>query len=393
MFQIDDSDEEEIELTQKNFDTSPFDLNNLINKKDEHDITLFNKKNIASDASSIASSCSSENENIRYNKPDYISNSDTVSSDNDTSVSAISVQKNKTKNIFKDELAQKREILYQMDRLKSKGVNVPYNFTMNSGLLEMQSAYDRIVKEKEIDGSVRFQRKMMMGFITGLEYLNTRYDPLTVQLDGWSEQVHENINDYDEVFEELHDKYKGNSSQMAPELKLLVSLSGSAFMFHLTKRMFSQSNVPDVESVLKENPELMKQFQQASAKSYMNGSSNKINMNELPQNTRSGKQPQEDGTDMFGMISNMFGMNNTSSNNTSMHQMNSQNVNMNDLHQNINMNSNNDDDGVEMLSISDDEINSIISDAMDMKITNNKTSIPSKKKSISKNLKRRVLDI
>jgi hypothetical protein len=279
-----------------------------------------------------------------------------------------------------------------MDRLKSKGVNVPYNFTMNSGLLEMQSAYDRIVKEKEIDGSVRFQRKMMMGFITGLEYLNTRYDPLTVQLDGWSEQVHENINDYDEVFEELHDKYKGNSSQMAPELKLLVSLSGSAFMFHLTKRMFSQSNVPDVESVLKENPELMKQFQQASAKAYMNGSSNKINMNEPPQNTRSGKPPQEDGTDMFGMISNMFGMNNTPTNNTSMNQMNNQTVNMNDLHHNINMNSN-DDDAVEMLSISDEEINSIISDAMDMKITNNKSSIPSKKKSINKNFKRRVLDI
>jgi hypothetical protein len=257
---------------------------------------------------------------------------------------------------------------------------------MNSGLLEMQSAYDRIVKEKEIDGSVRFQRKMMMGFITGLEYLNTRYDPLTVQLDGWSEQVHENINDYDEIFEELHDKYKGNNSQMAPELKLLVSLSGSAFMFHLTKRMFSQSNVPDVESVLKENPELMKQFQQASAKAYINGSSN---VNEPPQNTRSGKPVQEDGSDMFGMISNMFGMNNTQMNNS---KMQNQSVNMNDLHQNINMNSN-DDDGVEMLSISDEEINSIISDAMDMKITNNKSGIPSKKKSISKNLKKRVLDI
>jgi hypothetical protein len=391
MFQIDDSDEEEIEITQKNFDTSPFDLNNLINRNDEHDMNLFNKKNVASDASSIASSYSSDHENIKFNKQDSISNNDDTVSSNHSSASSISVKQNNSKNIFKDELSQKREILYQMDRLKTKGINVPYNFTMNSGLLEMQSAYDRIVKEKEIDGSVRFQRKMMMGFITGLEYLNTRYDPLTVQLDGWSEQVHENINDYDEIFEELHDKYKGNNSQMAPELKLLVSLSGSAFMFHLTKRMFSQSNVPDVESVLKENPELMKQFQQASAKAYINGSSNKVNMNEPPQNTRSGKPIQEDGSDMFGMISNMFGMNNTSQNNPPMHQMNNQNVNMNDLHQNINMNST--DDAVEMLSISDEEINSIISDAMDMKITNNKSSIPSKKKSITKNLKRRVLDI
>ena len=76
--------------------------------------------------------------------------------------------------------------------------------------------------------------------MTAIEFLNTRFDPLDVKLEGWSESVHENINDYDDIFEELHEKYKG-SSKMAPELRLLLTLGGSAFMFHLTNTMFKSS--------------------------------------------------------------------------------------------------------------------------------------------------------
>ena len=44
---------------------------------------------------------------------------------------------------------------------------------------------------------------------------------------------------------------------MPPELRLFISLSGSAFMFHLTSKMFKESSIPGVEEVLKANPELM----------------------------------------------------------------------------------------------------------------------------------------
>ena len=48
----------------------------------------------------------------------------------------------------------------------------------------------------------------------------------------------ENVNDYDEVFEELHDKY-GESVKMAPELKLISMVAGSGFMFHLTNSLLT----------------------------------------------------------------------------------------------------------------------------------------------------------
>ena len=53
---------------------------------------------------------------------------------------------------------------------------------------------------------------MLMACITGVEFLNNKFDPFDVKLDGWSEQINENIDDYDEIFAELHEKYqvKGN---------------------------------------------------------------------------------------------------------------------------------------------------------------------------------------
>ncbi len=140
--------------------------------------------------------------------------------------------------------------------MESKGFKIPFKFNMNSDIEEMRTEYNRLIREKELDGSVRFQQKMLMAFISGTEYINGRYDPFSIKLDGWSEQVNENINDYDDIFEELHYKYKATGKKMAPELRLFVSLSGSAFMFHLTSRMFKEQPLPDVENVLRSNPEV-----------------------------------------------------------------------------------------------------------------------------------------
>ena len=54
--------------------------------------------------------------------------------------------------------------------------------------------------------------------------------PFDINLDGWGESVSENLDDYDEVFGELHEKY-GGKTKMAPEIKLLFMMGGSAAMF------------------------------------------------------------------------------------------------------------------------------------------------------------------
>jgi hypothetical protein len=289
-------------------------------------------------------------------------------------------------NKKRDEISEKREILYQLNRLKSKGYNIPYDFNMSSDLNEMKHQYDKIVRDKDIDASVRFQRKMLMAFVTGTEYLNTRYDPFAIKLDGWSEQIHENITDYDDIFEELHDKYKAKGRKMAPELRLFISLSGSAFMFHLTSKMFKESSIPGVEEVFKANPELMKQFQSAAAKQFIYKNVNETS-NEMNNQRQQGNKPQmNNGGGLFGMIGNLFGglnnsqpsfnrntnMNNQSMMNRNYRQPTDKSVNdinsiINNVHNKISPHIN-DDNKIETLSISDEEITSIIEDATDVNI-------------------------
>ena len=180
---------------------------------------------------------------------------------------------------------KKRNLLYQFDRLEKKGVKLPRKYNINSDLDEMQSDYDRIMNDRSADASIKFQRKVLIATVTGIEFMNTKFDPINARLDGWSENVHESVDDYDDVFEELHQKYKGDS-KMAPELRLLMSLAGSAFMFHLTNTMF-KSSLPGLDDVMKQNPDLMKQFAAATA------------------NTM--HQSGNDQTGMSGMFANMFG--------------------------------------------------------------------------------------
>ena len=102
-----------------------------------------------------------------------------------------------------------------------------------------------------------------MAAVTGLEFLNNKFDPFSVNLDGWSESVNESIFDYDEIFEELYAKYGGGESEVAPEIRLLFALGSSAFMFHLQNTMF-KSSLPGMDDILKQNPDLMKQFASAA---------------------------------------------------------------------------------------------------------------------------------
>jgi len=210
------------------------------------------------------------------------------------------------------ELNEKREILFQMDRLEARGYQLPKRFSMESNLEEMRTEYHRVLREKELDASIRFQQKMLVAFVTGIEFLNTRFDPFGVKLEGWSENVHEGLEDYTEIFTELHDKYKGSGKKMAPELRLMMSLSGSAFMYHLTNSMFKQRPLPDVENVLRSNPELMRQFQSAAMQQMAMGGGMPPNMGGAPPPPPApmGGMGGPGGPGMggiFGMMGNLFG--------------------------------------------------------------------------------------
>ena len=169
---------------------------------------------------------------------------------------------------FQETQEEKFKLLCFLERLEKRGIKTHKKFSMSSNYDEMKHEYERLVSQKEMDQSVKFQRKMLIAFVTAVEFLNSKFDPLDAKLDGWSESVHEGMNDYDDIFEELHEKYK-SKSKMAPEIRLLLTLGGSAFMFHLTNTMF-KSSLPGMDDVMRQNPDLMKQFASAAANTMEN---------------------------------------------------------------------------------------------------------------------------
>ena len=156
---------------------------------------------------------------------------------------------------------EKSDLVNKLGRLEKRGFNVNKRLNAYSPVDELRTEVKRITYSIDVDKSIKFSRRMLVACVTGLEFLNKRYNPFEIQLDGWSENVMETQDDYDEVFEELFVKYR-TKMNVAPEVKLIMMLGGSAMMFHLTNSMF-KSVMPNVNDVMKQNPDLMNNMMSA----------------------------------------------------------------------------------------------------------------------------------
>ena len=207
-------------------------------------------------------------------------------SDAQTTSSTSSVRKPPQRAKTLEEIAaEKQELLYRLERLEANGFKPSRKFNMSSNLEDIKFEYERMKKQRDVDKSIKFQRKILMAITSGIEFVNNKFDPLSIKLDGWSESIYENLHEYDDVFEELHEKYK-SKMKVAPEIKLLMMVGGSAFMFHLTNTLF-KSKMPGLDQILQQNPELAQNVKQAA-------------MNTMRQNEANSGNPDP----LFGMMMN-----------------------------------------------------------------------------------------
>ena len=162
---------------------------------------------------------------------------------------------------FKTVDEEKADLVNKLGRLEKKGFTVNKRLNAYSPVDELRNEVKRITYSIDVDKSIKFSRRMLIACTTGLEFMNKKYNPFEIQLDGWSENVMENVDDYDEVFEELYVKYR-SKMHVAPEIKLIMMLGGSAMMFHLTNSMF-KSVMPNMNDVIKQNPGLVQNMMSA----------------------------------------------------------------------------------------------------------------------------------
>jgi len=230
---------------------------------------LFNTKSIHT-SHNVKFEENKEDKNINLGKSTASTEAENKTWDGFTKFNNIPLNPDKqipqTPQLSKEELLKEKfKYLRKLESLEAKGVTLSKKYTMESPLMEMQGEYEMIMDEKSKQNSIKFQGNMLMACINGIEFLNGKFDPFDIKLDGWSDQVNENMSDYDDIFSELHEKYKSKAS-LAPELKLLFQLGGSAMMIHMTNTLF-KSSMPGMDDILRQNPDLMRQFQTAAVNS------------------------------------------------------------------------------------------------------------------------------
>ena len=150
---------------------------------------------------------------------------------------------------FEERQKLKQDLLIKIAALEKKGFEFTKKFTMTSNYEEMMFEYSKVKTFIETQAGVKFARRCLMACVTGIEFLNKKFDPFSIKLEGWSENVMETVDDYDNIFERLHEKYS-SSAQVAPEIELLLMLGGSAFMFHLTNSLLKS---PAMNTIIAQN--------------------------------------------------------------------------------------------------------------------------------------------
>lgn len=152
---------------------------------------------------------------------------------------SVSVKRSEAKDENADSYTRnkKLDMLYKISQINST-YKKSSNVTLDNSLYDIEMELNRLTHEVRTVKGVDVCKTMLMLSVQGLEMANTRFDPIGVDLHGWSESMAYSMqnNDYDEVLTELYEKYGGDVKVM-PEIKLLLMITGSAAMFAWTKRM------------------------------------------------------------------------------------------------------------------------------------------------------------
>ena len=160
------------------------------------------------------------------------------------------------KELSPSEIRMKKiELLRKLSEIKLKGFKLSKEYDFNSSLDEMEYEYDLLKSFADKRNGVKIFKSGLLQVVSLVEFLNDKYDPFDFHLSGWGDHMQVESDSWEDVLEEIYEKYKGTGKKMAPEIRILFLIIASASAFHFTK---SQSaNLPGLDSLLSSNPGLL----------------------------------------------------------------------------------------------------------------------------------------
>jgi hypothetical protein len=137
---------------------------------------------------------------------------------------------------------RKTDLLRKLCDLKAQGYQLTREYNFNSDIDEMENEFELLKSFKQRRDGIKLYKNTIVNVCNLVEFFNGKYDPFGADLNGWSEHMSVEVDSYDEVLEELYEKYKSVGKSFPPELKLLILIGFSASAFHFSKK--HMSNIP-----------------------------------------------------------------------------------------------------------------------------------------------------
>jgi len=163
-------------------------------------------------------------------------------------------------------MKEKYEMLRKFDRLAKLGVPLRKRFTLESPLDEMKMEFEFVKREKDMDATIK---QFCDWYVTGMSALewSSKEIPLMkafgLNLNGLSESAQMGVGDMEEDFEELYDLY-GDKMKIHPLVRIPIRTCMMIYMVHLTNQMAQKSPIPNMDQILRSNPDIARQLATAA---------------------------------------------------------------------------------------------------------------------------------
>ena len=151
------------------------------------------------------------------------------------------------KNLSPQEVRMKKiELLRRLSEIKSKGYNLTKEYDFNSSIEEMEYEYALLKSFADKRNGTKLYKNILLNGISLLEFVNDKYDPFEFRLNGWSEHMSVEIDSYEDIIEELYEKYKSTGKSTPAEIRLIFLILASGAAFHFSKTQLG--GIPGVSS-------------------------------------------------------------------------------------------------------------------------------------------------
>lgn len=128
-------------------------------------------------------------------------------------------------------LHEKVEMLTRIINLSKNGFTTTKEWDVKDDIDEIRYECYRMQRESNSKKSIKIMRRVLVTITTLVETGNSYFNPFNLRLDGFSESMMLNLDDYDDCFEQIHHKYSGRSS-VGPEMQILFTFMSAAIFHH-----------------------------------------------------------------------------------------------------------------------------------------------------------------